>query len=261
MRESLEKQKRYYDLGEDYYWLAAHYDVSINVAQPYLQEVRNGNGSEKIRILDVGCGPGNFLSRLKGYGKLYGSDFSLDALGFCAAKHEIPTFSSDLSRMSMASETLDVLVALETIEHIERDDLVFKEIYRILKPGGIAVISVPAFMVLWGDHDEIFGHFRRYNKRRLVSQIQACGFVVRKCHYLKCLFFLPLLILRQVKKRLSKKATKHDDFYAVQGWLNRLLKWIIISEEKLGLSSFLPFGPTLICVFQKPKISDKSILK
>ena len=255
MRDDAEKQSLYHGLGEDYFWLAAHYDVAQTTVTPYLEKLGHANAGTPLKILDAGCGPGHFLGRLKNLGIIYGTDFSKDALVLGAQKHQVPNFVSNLEFIPMRDNSLDCVAALEVIEHVENDVMVLREFYRILKPGGIGLISVPAFMSLWGDHDEWNGHFRRYERRELLDKIQEAGFHVADCQYFKCLFFLPLYLVRRVKKLFSF-TMRQGDFYQVNPYLNRFLRWLINQEVKWGLNTKLPFGVTLLCVVQKPKTAE-----
>ena len=258
MKNSFEKQLQFYELGEDYFWLSAHYDIAISALNKYLQRFPIKKNDTKI--LDAGCGPGHFLSRLKEHGNIYGTDYSKDALAFCLQKHSIPVFVSDLERIPIRSDYFDCIVSLETIEHVQQDVSVLREYHRILKPGGVCLISVPAFMSLWGSHDEWNKHFRRYERAELKQKIEDTGFSIKECHYIKGLFFLPLWVVRKLKKIFKTSAVKQeDDFYHVNQLVNNFLRWVIFYEYKLGLSAVLPFGVSHLCIFRKDPDPVKNV--
>ena len=252
MRDEPEKQLYYYELGEDYFWLAGHYDVSVLEFERHLMRIGRENGLGSFRVLDAGCGPGNLISRLKSRAVVFGSDFSEAALHFCLEKHRVPVFISNLESFSMKNNSLDSIISLEVIEHVERDRNVLKEFYRILKPGGFCIVSVPAFQILWSTHDEWFGHFRRYSRKELIEKVREAGFSVVSCNYFKCFLFFPMLVMRSVKKWFGLYHGKKDDFYTIPEWLNRLLRWMMVTEARWKINSKLPFGTNLLCVFEKP---------
>lgn len=70
----------------------------------------------------------------------------------------------------------DCVISCEVMEHLEDDRTFLLEISRLLKPRGQVILSVPAHMKFWSIHDEITGHYRRYEKHELVSLLKDAGF-------------------------------------------------------------------------------------
>ena len=252
MRDDPEKQAFYYRLGEEYFWLSGHYDSAWFVLKPYLEN-RARKDSGKLRILDAGCGPGNFISKIKSSGVVFGIDYSKEALKFCLTKHQIPTFISNLERLAVRDESFDCVASLEVLEHVTHDEAALREFFRILKPGGLGIISVPAFQMLWGPHDEWFGHLRRYTKKELAGKLDAAGFSVIRCHYFKCFFFLPMLVLRKIKNWFGLYEDVKTDYISIPNWLNRFFRWLMVHEVKWKIADQLPFGTHLLCLFRKPE--------
>ncbi len=250
MKLEAEKQEFYYNLGEAYFWLSGHYDAALNVLKPELSRLKKTGCA--IQILDAGCGPGNFVSRLKSFGSVCGTDYSNEALLYCLRKHAIPAFRSSLETISIKNESFDAVVSLEVLEHIENDQTVLREYYRLLKPGGVGLISVPAFQMLWGPHDEWFGHVRRYSRHELSEKIKASGFEIVRCDYFKCIFFLPMLILRNLKRMFKLYDEVKTDYISIPNWMNQMLRLWIVNEVKWRINQFLPFGTHLLCLFKKP---------
>lgn len=250
MRDEPEKQEYFYHLGEEHFFLAGHNTAAFLVLEPYLEKLQAGI-EEPLRILDAGCGTGNFLTKLQCQGKVFGTDYSSAALEFCLKRHRVPVFAGDLNYCAVQKDSLDVVTALEVIEHIEDDQAALAEFYRVLKPGGIGLVTVPAMPVLWSPHDEWFGHFRRYRKKELLEKLNDAGFTVLRCHFLKCYLFLPMLVFRWIRKILRLYGKKKDDFFTVFKWLNDLLKWLIVFEAKSGIQRIIPFGTHLVCIVRK----------
>lgn len=258
MRDEPKKQLFYYELGENYFWLSGHYDASEWLLDRFLVKSKNKPSSSELKVLDAGCGPGNFISRMKHHYKVFGIDFSVDALQFCLEKHATPTFVSNLEELSVQNNSLDTIVSLEVLEHLDHDLKAMEEFFQALKPGGVMLISVPAFKFLWGAHDEWFGHRRRYTKEELCQKLKKAGFQISYCSYFKCLFFLPMFLMRKIKQILGMYDTVKTDYISIPDWLNQLLRWEILLEVKTGISRWLPFGTHLLCVALKPeKVSKK----
>lgn len=248
MRDDLEKQERYHELGETYFWLASQNAIVERALWPYLEELRLAGGDRRLRLLDLGCGPGNMLRRLRRWGIAVGCDYSLDALSFAREKGFACVLSSDSIRLAVASGAIDCLIALDVLEHVEDDVAAMREIARVLRPGGVFLFTVPAFPLLWRHHDVMYGHFRRYLKSELIRKVRGAGLSVEECRFIKCAFFLPLLVLAKLERFASRVVPPRDNFYAVPRWVNRALASQIVWEDRLRLTRWLPFGVSLMCV-------------
>jgi SAM-dependent methyltransferase len=250
VRDEPERQQRYVQLGDDYFWFSGHNTVVEELLRPHLDRVAAAATPRPLRILDVGCGPGNTSRRFTGRGRVVGLDYSVDALAFARQRGVRDVVSADGTALPIASRTIDCVVALEILEHIDGDQVALGEIARILRPGGVFVITVPAFMSLWRAHDEMWGHRRRYTRQELVERVRRAGLEVMTCHYFKCMFFLPMWAMA-VAERLRLRA-QGDNYVAVPGWLNRALDAEIVWETRSGLARHLPFGSALLCVGRQP---------
>ena len=246
MKDSYEKQERYYQLGETYFWLASHYDTVMALSKKYLDRQKEVRG--QLNILDAGCSPGNLVSRLLSFGEVIGADASVHALEFCKSQHAIPVKQIDGKELPFEDESFDFVFALEVVEHIEDDLYALQEIYRILKPNGYFILTVPAFMFLWGYHDELYEHYRRYNKSNLSQLARKANFKISKIRYFKILFFFPLLFLRLFKRTANKK---QDDFYMVSKPVNSFFRTLINCEIPIVDLLPLPFGSSLVAVLKK----------
>ena len=86
----------------------------------------------------------------------------------------------DISNINVMTDEVpddfDCVVACEVIEHIEDDTLFMRKIFDSLKPGGQALISMPAKAKYWTVHDELVGHLRRYEKNELIRMLESAGF-------------------------------------------------------------------------------------
>jgi len=92
----------------------------------------------------------------------------------------MPPLEFDLTQCPLKGESVDVVVLLNVLEHIEDDALALHQVYRILKPGGIAVIQVPANQRLYDVYDLLLMHHRRYSLRELRQIAQKAGFQIAK---------------------------------------------------------------------------------
>lgn len=148
--------------------------------------------------------------------------------------------------------TFNLVTLFDSLEHIEDERAALRKIESVLKPGGIAMITVPAFMFLWSEHDEINQHKRRYTKESMRAAISAStGLTILRLSYFNALFFAPIAIIRLLKNALGVR-TKESDIIALPRMLNGTLAWLFGLEGILLRWINLPVGTSLLCIAQKP---------
>src|SRR5262249_41444785 len=99
-----------------------------------------------------------------------------------------------------SSESFDFVLATDVIEHVRDDVAALEEICRVLRPGGYALITVPAFASLWGLQDEVALHYRRYRLRTLVERVAGVRLTIVRAYYFNYLLFAPIWIARQIMR-------------------------------------------------------------
>jgi SAM-dependent methyltransferase len=134
------------------------------------------------RILELGCGPGFFLNYLKrtGYTSFAGLDVSTEQIRL-AQQHGLPAEEGDvLEHLKSLSEEIDVIVAIDFIEHFTRDELMllFKSVHKALRPGGLLIVQTPngaGWMPgrhIWGD----ITHMTVFTPKSLKQLLSLHGF-------------------------------------------------------------------------------------
>ena len=251
----LELQARYHEVGNSYWWLVGKYEIIMDCI------ARLVTVDAQATVLDAGCGPGNLLDRLRACGNVTGSDLSLDALRFCSSRGYRRLLRSRLDHLALRSETFDLVTAIDVLEHMPDDLAGLREIHRVLRPGGFVVLTVPAFQVLWGEHDELYGHYRRYRTQQVRALLEATRFEVRTLSYFQPLYFLPLLLFRRWKRWIGNHGSgpvrARDDFVAVAPWVNRVLTCLLSAERYILRRWRVPVGATVLAVGRKHEI-DRS---
>ena len=240
------EQQQYAKLGSEYFWFAGKRHLAWSLLNRYL------DGGDRLNILDVGCGPGYSFSELKQWGSIVGIDTSQEALGVCRNRngHEASLICGSAEALPCRDQTFSLVVALDVFEHLEDDVAGLRECQRVLRVGGWLLVSVPAFPWLWGDHDDLYRHKRRYRVTELQAKLESAGFERVKITYCKS-FFVGLLWMFRRLKQLSF-ASRRDDFLQPPAWLNRWLTWLITSEAPLIHRWNLPWGAEIIGIARKP---------
>ena len=85
---------------------------------------------------------------------------------------------ADGGRLPLRSGGADVVVAFDVLEHVEGDEALFREIGRVVKPGGDFIFSVPLHPELFDRFDAVAGHVRRYAPADLLGRLEGAGFSV-----------------------------------------------------------------------------------
>jgi len=235
----------YYELGNSYFWIAAHYDIVMEHVTPLLKTAKR---TKRIIMLDAGCGQGSMFDRLENFGKIIGLDVTEEACQCCYQKYHGRVTQARVENAPFADNTFDFIFAIETIEHVKNDLQALKELYRILKPKGFLVATVPAFMCLWGYHDEKYGHMLRYTKGKFSEKAKQAGFTVREAHYVKFILFLPLLVMRKLKRLTHCEA---DDFYKISPPVNNLLHKLLNVEIPVASVVDFPVGANIFTILYK----------
>ena len=155
--------------------------------------------------------------------------------------------------LPFADATADMVTALDVIEHIEDDRSAVVEMARILKPGGVLVITVPAFQALWSDWDVSLHHFRRYRRPQLRQLLDSAGLEVLRCDYINVLAFPIVWVLRKWRGWFPG-SPNHGGLRAEEkippNWVNRLLQAAFVRLAVQTAVSF-PFGVGLLAVARR----------
>lgn len=239
-----------YNIELTYWWSRARRHIIRSLLERYTPAER------PLQLADVGCGMGaNFLV-LKKFGWVVGVDFSPTALTYSRARGERVLVAAGLPHLPFPDNAFDVVTALDVIEHIDDDHAAVRELWRVCKPGGLLVLTVPAYQWLYSDYDEINEHKRRYSRPRLracVAQQGGCEFL--KLSYMCTVLALPVMAVRLVKNLLRvARSIKHKpttDIFLLPGPLNRILEILFASEAIWLRFGRLPFGTSVVCVARK----------
>jgi SAM-dependent methyltransferase len=174
-------------------------------------------------ILDAGSGTGANLRLLRdlGFEQVTGFDFSAEAIRFCAEKGLGEVRQGSICSMPFPDRQFDLVFATDIIEHVDDDLAALREIRRVMKPNGYALVTVPTFPILWGLQDKVSHHKRRYRLHQLLARVRTAGLSPQRYFYFNYLLFLPILAARWLMRILKIRVAAEGEVNTE--WLNRVL--------------------------------------
>ena len=202
-------------------------------------------------ILDIGCSSGFLIEKIKEAlpnSFVIGTDVVMGPLANLAGTNpEIPLLHFDLTRCPLPDNSVDAVVLLNVLEHIENDALAIRQLYRILKPGGVAVIEVPAGPELYDIYDELLMHYRRYRLRDLRKLFLKEKFLILKQSHLGFFLYPGFFLVKQLRRLKRSKITEENISSMVSQSItqtgdNPLFHALMKLELKLGAWLSYPFG-------------------
>ncbi len=237
-------------LYEQHFRLEDHHWWFVGRRQLVLQELTRRGGLTPGPILDLGCGTGGMLQHLQRLAPVIGLDSAEEAAHGCRQRL-VPLTLGWGSQMPFRDGAMGTVAALDVIEHVADDLGVLTEMYRVLRPGGLLLITVPAYQFLWSQHDVFNHHQRRYGRGGLQSVITAAGFQIEKLSYFNT-FLFPAAVVRKASMRFNRDDGPASHLDDVSPPVNAVLKRILSAERPLVQRWNFPFGASLICAARRP---------
>ena len=239
----------YFEIDDRHWWFVGRRRIVLEVLAAETLSRRAGAEPE---IVDLGCGTGAMLKYLRSFGSVRGLDADEHAVEFCRARGEQRVELLESDRLPLADDSVDLVTALDVLEHIEDDRGALAEIRRVLRPGGTLLATVPAYRWMWGPQDEISHHYRRYQRRELSGRIAASGLELRRITHFNTLL-LPIIAGIRVARRLRPPREVRSDFRLTGGSaVNGFLAAVFSSEARLLARGNLPAGASILALATAP---------
>jgi hypothetical protein len=132
---------------------------------------------------------------------------------------------------------------------------------KLLKPGGLFFVTVPAYKFLWSTHDEALYHLRRYHSLEIKTKLKDSGFkILKHTHFVATMFF-PIASVRLLNNFIQRKAYPKSHYLSLPSFLNDLLTWFLKVETVLINFIYLPFGTTHVVVAKKEEHGKQTNIK
>lgn len=202
-------------LEDDHWWYRARRDLLARDIAPL----------PPGQALDIGAAGGGNTRVLRDAGwQAMALEFGQTGAEI-ASERGLSVLRADATALPCASDVLNLVVAFDVLEHIRDDDAAVREIRRVLQPGGVALIAVPADPRLWSAHDEAVGHVRRYTQPELVDLFDRHGFTVEQVRSWNVLL-RPVVALR-------RRSSSGSDLERMNPLVNGVLRLVVAVERHL----------------------------
>jgi len=234
-----------YQVEERHWWFMGR----RKIIERFVAAACRDLGKLKPRILDVGCGTGANLQMLARHGAAEGVDVSSEALEFCRARGLSQVKEGAAEALPYEDASFDLVTGLDVVEHLDDDVAGLKEMRRVLRPRGRALLFVPAFMFLWGVQDDISHHRRRYTVKEFEQKLCDAGLTVERMTYANLSFFLPILIGRLLMRLTGIRPSSENNITI--GALNGVLGRILGAEGWWLQRLSFPLGVSIVCVARR----------
>lgn len=213
-------------------------------------------GRRDPRLVDCGCGTGANVDLLARFGRAYGFDLSAVGLRLGREAGRTRLARATVTAAPFPSAAFDLVSSFDVLYSLEDGDerAAISEMYRLLRPGGYALVNVAAMEVLRGDHSVLSRELRRYSRADLRRRLEDAGFVIERITYTNATLFLPMVLGRALQRRRGLKAEgeTEQEIAVPPAPLNALLT-VLVKAESLWLRWFdEPFGSSLLCLARKP---------
>jgi len=230
---------------ETHWWYRALHDLIFQTLEEELPDWRTK------AILDAGCGTGAVLKRLGNPDKTVGIDRSAEAIEFCRSRGLPNAREGDLMALPFSDDSFDAVICSSVIYHewVKDVSVALRELRRVLRPGGILLLNVPAFSFLHSAHDVVVMTARRFRKPEIRRILTTNGFVIRRLTYWTT-FLFPLAVLARTFGA-SKMGRDFPAEKKANRSVDRLFGAVMSFEIGLLRTVSLPFGVDLFAIAKK----------
>ncbi len=233
----------FYEVEQSHWWFQARREIVLALAKALL--------APRDRVLDVGCGTGFVLEQLCERYDAFGLDISPVALDLCRARsldRVAPGGPADLS--AVAGCRFAGVFLLDVLEHLDDDLGALIGLREVLAPGGVVIITVPAFKFLWSPHDDVNQHKRRYSRAELTALLTRAGMTVERLTYFNVSLFPLAAAVRVTGRMLGARSS--GGLRIPPEPINGVLRWLFASERgwltRSSSGGTFPFGISLLAV-------------
>lgn len=236
-----------YENEGTHFFYVGNRNLVLSLAARYLAKSKN-----TVKILDAGCGTGLLARNLERYGDVVAVDISPYAVKL-ARKRGVRIRQASVDKLPFKDSSFDLVTSVDVIYHkAVNDKRALGEFFRVLQPGGILILRVPANKWLGTLHDKHVHTRERYSKENLKKKLENAGFIIEKISFVN-LSLVPLVLGRRLWEGITRPAASTSAVGKFPRILNSLLSFLLSLEARFLLAGNLPLGIGLVAVCRKPR--------
>jgi SAM-dependent methyltransferase len=243
MREDIYHEM--YRVEDAHWWFSAKREIIRSLLSRFAKSAPGA----RLRVADLGCGCGRLLEELCPSCDAAGIDLSPTAVEFCAKRGVTAVLGALPDNIPLPENSFDAVILSDIIEHVDDDAAAVRAAARLLRPGGVMILTVPACPSLWSSWDEAHGHKRRYTARALRGAFAGAGLDVELLSFYNT-FLFPAAVAGRFAKKIARRPSTAE-LALPPRWLNSILRSIFAAERHFLGALPLPFGLSLVAVLRK----------
>jgi SAM-dependent methyltransferase len=229
---------------EDHHW----WYLGMEYITRYLLDRYLPRAGPALKILEGGCGTGAAMKYLCRYGTVTGFDYAAEALRFSQKRGHTRLAQASVLEIPFARGLFDLIVSFDVIcDRGVHDGQALCEFARILKPGGLVMLRLPAYDWLRSRHDVATHNVHRYTRGEIGAKLKRSGFTPLCLSYAN-MFLFPVAAAKRLSERLFSPHQTGSDLTLDPGPWNGILRTILSAEAPLVGKVGLPFGLTVVAV-------------
>lgn len=188
---------------------------------------------------------------------LIGADYTRGSLlKLASSLTGVPLLQFNLVNCPLFSNSVDAVILLNVLEHIEDDLAAMKQVFRITKRGGVAVIEVPSGPHLYDIYDKQLLHHRRYRLNQLCADLTTVGFQVEERSHLGAFLYPAFAAVKRRNRRYANYSDEEQRRIVAkkisQGRASPLMNGVMRIEEALRSYIHYPAGIRCLVTCRKP---------
>lgn len=218
------------EIEERHWWFVARRRIMRRLVRSIVPP------SPEATIVDVGCGTGANIAALSDEYHCVGIDTSAEAIHRARARFSGVRFlvGQAPDALGEVARRVKLFLLMDVLEHCADDAATFSDLLAAAAPGAHFLITVPADPALWSQHDESFGHYRRYQRARFERVWTGLPVATRLISYFNSRMY-PLVRMVRTWNRVRGRASGRagTDFWLPPAPLNRLLEATFAAEGRV----------------------------
>lgn len=241
---------------DTYWWHVARRAMSIRL----LRRCAIPRGG---RWLDLGCGPGGNLTLSEAFAANLTVGVDVSPIALSIARQKKPgarLVRADLNNLlPFSGDSFDVVTVFNVLYHdwVKDEGAVISEVARVLRSGGVFLVTEPAFSVLTREMDAAAMGHRRYRIADFAALIERAGLQIAQTSYFTSFGFPLLLAMKLMRGWRPEAGGAHvgtsADMKPLNPFVNGVLRRLSGLEIRAITASLrIPFGTTLLCLARKP---------